>query len=73
MRTAAAIAADAGVVASARALTHLRVRSVACSAPPSPRLAMDADSRFARFGGSRFRPIGLLCPVLVPGGASLSS
>ena len=45
--TAANLTADPCVVASGRSLTHLGVRSLPSSAPPSARLASFADSRFA--------------------------
>jgi len=44
------LAADPGVAASAHSLTHLEVRSLACSAAPWARLAGFADSLFGRDG-----------------------
>src|SRR5580765_2847483 len=44
------LAVDARVAASARSLTHLRVRSLPCSAAPWPRRVMRDDL------GSRFLP-----------------
>ena len=49
MTTATPVAADACVGRSARSLTHLRMRSLPCSRPPSPRLATDAARRFSGF------------------------